>query len=622
MKLKEPISRPPYLLVSASTVTVLGIGAAAAPPRMLMFGWVALGPALAAASARTAVVLAVGGYAFVAGLAISTWQGLLGSADQILRLLVLVCITAIATGLARHQERLQRDAAGAAREREMLAALAEQSADAIIGSTLDGVITAWNAGAERMYGYRAEEVIGRQLAELLPPDRAARLPQALERLAAGEQVWIDESERLHSDGTSLTVSVVVFPIRDQFGLVVGTAATERDITGKKRRETEERLAKERSERAARLESLGQLAGGVAHDFNNLLAIILNYADFLAEEVSEAGAADLARIRDAADRARSLTGQLLLFAKREPTQVEIVDLNDVVTEAGDLLSRTIGANIRLGCRPRSGRLPVRANRGRLDQILLNLVVNARDAMPDGGDVLVETGVAEMTGGPAEPLAPGRYAVLSVRDTGVGMTAEVRDRLFEPFFTTKPPDQGTGLGLATVYGIVGDACGHIGVESQPGAGTTFRILLPLATTPGEVPDCPAPAGPAQGHGERVVVVDDDDFVRDLVVRILRENGYRTSALSEEALAGADLHDAALLVVDVVLRGRSGPEVAGHLRHKWPTLRVLLMSGYNETDLRTRYGIPEAITIVQKPFTAIELLGTVGEALAPAARPPARR
>jgi two-component system cell cycle sensor histidine kinase/response regulator CckA len=218
-----------------------------------------------------------------------------------------------------------------------------------------------------------------------------------------------------------------------------------------------------------MESLGQLAGGVAHDFNNLLAIIVNYADLMADEVTPAGARDLARIRDAADRAGALTSQLLLFAKREPTQVETVELNAVVTDAQELLSRSIGGRIRLTCRTHPDPITVRANRGRLDQILMNLVINARDAMPDGGDVVITTGRTE--------TPSGACAELTVSDTGTGMTAEVRERLFEPFFTTKPVDRGTGLGLSTVYGIVTDAGGHIRVDSAPGAGTTFVILLPL-------------------------------------------------------------------------------------------------------------------------------------------------
>ncbi|WP_328471058.1 PAS domain S-box protein [Actinoplanes sp. NBC_00393] len=512
--------------------------------------------------------------------------------------------------LARRLRERLHEATTAARERHMLAAIVEQSSDAIISSTLDGTLTSWNSGAERIYGYTAEQVLGRPLSDLIGIDQPERLRWALAELAAGRQIRMDETPRIRSDGTAFLVSVIVSPIRDEHGEVVAVAATERDIT-------EEKRALERSARAARLESLGQLAGGVAHDFNNLLAIILNYADFLADEVSGECAGDLSRIRGAAERAKSLTGQLLLFAKREPTDVETVDLNRVVTDAGDLLSRTIGANIRLICRPHPQALPVCANRGRLDQILLNLVINARDAMPDGGMVVVETGWAEVCDGDGTGLAPGPYARLTVSDTGTGMTAEVRDRLFEPFFTTKAADRGTGLGLATVYGIVGDAGGHIGVESTLGIGTSFRILLPPAPVAAGEPV--EPGTPCAGHGELVAVIEDEAFVRDVVLRILQDNGYRTSALDEDTLADADLRDVDLLITDIVLRDEPGPVVADRMRAHHPGLRVLYMSGYSDADLRRRYDLADSVRIVQKPFTAVELLACVGEALAPTAPQP---
>ncbi|AEV83668.1 histidine kinase [Actinoplanes sp. SE50] len=596
------------VLFSVVTVTALAVWSALMPTRMLLFGTVAIGPALAAAAALPSVVLLVGGYAFAAALAVSTAEGLFGTADQWLRLAFIAWATAVSWGLAVFQRRAQRSASGAARERQVLAAVAEQSGDAIISTSLDGTIVAWNGGATRMYGWPAAEVIGRSLAEILPDDRGDELQRALGELAAGRRLHLDESRRVRRDGTPLLICADVWPIRDENGVVVAAAATERDIT-------EEKLARERSARADRLESLGQLAGGIAHDFNNLLAIILNYADFLDGEVSGEAAEDLRRIRNAADRAKELTGQLLVFAKREPTQVEVIDLNQVVTEAGELLSRTIGENVRLVNRPSAAPMPVRANRARLDQILLNLVINARDAMPDGGVVVVETDLVEVGEGPAAPLPPGRYARLTVSDTGCGMTAEVRDRLFEPFFTTKPPDRGTGLGLATVYGIVGDAGGTIGVESAPGVGTTFRILLPSAAVPAGASPGPSQAELAHGHGELVLVVEDDEFVRDLVIRILRDNGYRATALGDGPLAALDLHDVALVITDVVQPGRSGPALAARLRARRPDLRVLFISGYSDADVRREHRIEPEARIVQKPFTAVELLAGVGEALAAA-------
>ncbi|PRX19257.1 two-component system sensor histidine kinase NtrB [Actinoplanes italicus] len=470
-----------YLWASVATVTVLAVLSAISPPRMLTFGMLALGPALAMASSSPACVLGVGGYALAAAFAISTWQGLLGTLDQILRLLVMAAVTGISWAITRHRRALLDGAADAARERDLLAAFAAQSSDAIVVSTLGGTITAWNVGAEHLYGYTADEAIGTDVRRLLSPERVRVMDQTMADLAAGRHIRLDEVRRIRRDGSEVLVSVAVSPIRDASGAVVAVAATERDISERKKREDEERLEAERRSRAERMESLGHLAGGVAHDFNNMLAIIVNYTDLLADEVTPDGAPDLARIRDAADRAGSLVDQLLLFAKREPTQVETVDLNDVTQEAGELLRRGIGCGIQLVCQGYPGPIPVRANRGRLDQILLNLVINARDAMPDGGTVAIEADLTEVRAGPRNPVTPGPYARLTVSDTGTGMTPEVRDRLFEPFFTTKPADKGTGLGLSTVYGIVSDAGGHITVESAAGIGTTFVILLPLATDP---------------------------------------------------------------------------------------------------------------------------------------------
>ncbi|RZU53512.1 PAS domain S-box-containing protein [Krasilnikovia cinnamomea] len=378
--------------------------------------------------------------------------------------------------------RAGRAAVATAHRKMMLATIVDQSADATFAITLDGIITAWNSGAERIYGYTTDEVIGRSVTMLLRPERARLLHLVLAELAEGNQYHLDDAPRRRKDGSEVFVSTILWPLRDTDGVIIGGAATERDVTARKQREAEEKIAEERAARAARLESLGQLAGGVAHDFNNLLAIILNSAELLADETGDQGdqaAQDLSRIRAAAERGRELTSQLLLFAKRDTREAETIDLNTVVTDATDLLSRPIGPTITLRCQLCPATVPVSANRGHLDQILLNLVINARDAMPHGGTIDIETGITGLAEGPAQPLPAGSYAQLTIRDNGTGMSAEVKDRLFEPFFTTKPEDQGTGLGLATVYGIVADAGGTITVDSTPGAGTTFRILLPLAT-----------------------------------------------------------------------------------------------------------------------------------------------
>ncbi|MEU7906182.1 ATP-binding protein [Actinoplanes sp. NPDC049118] len=508
-----------------------------------------------------------------------------------------------------------RTYADTARYKAMLAAIVEQSADATIALTLDGVITAWNTAAERVYGFTAEEAIGRSPTIFMLPSRAHLVRYTLGEVAAGRQIRIEGAPRLRKDGSQIRVSTIVVPIRDENGVVVAAAATERDVTARMRREAEEQLANDRAERAGRLESLGQLAGGVAHDFNNLLAIILSCAEFIAEEPGELMADDLARIRDAARRGQALTTQLLMFAKREPAQAENVDLNSAVTGANDLLGRTIGGNITLRCQTYDGALPVRVDRGRLDQILLNLVINARDAMPGGGVIDVDTDLVELaTGIVVMPLPAGRYAQLTVSDNGTGMSAEVRDRLFEPFFTTKPSEKGTGLGLATVYGIVIDAEGTITVDSTPGVGTTFRILLPVVTQSAEADGQPAPGpGDGLGNGERILVVEDDDTVRDDVVRILNPNGYRATAVRDaESALRMDLDNVDLLITDMILPDRHGAAVADQIHAQHPDLPVLFIAGQSDPMVVSESATAERTCTMYKPFTADELLSNVGKAL----------
>ncbi|GIE85370.1 PAS domain-containing sensor histidine kinase [Actinoplanes regularis] len=500
----------------------------------------------------------------------------------------------------------------AARNRAILAAIVEQSADATLAVTLDGTITTWNSGAERVYGYTADEVLGHSVKMLLLPDREALLASVLADLAAGRQFQYEEAPRLRKDGSEIFVSALLGPLCDDDGRIIGGAATERDITARKQREAEQKIADQHAAIATRLESLGLLASGVAHDFNNMLAIILNCTEFVAEDTGDEVAEDLNRIRNAVKRARELTSQLLVFAKREPTQVEIVDLNVVVTDATDLLRRSIGANITLNSQTCSGALPVRANRGRLDQILLNLVVNARDAMPDGGAVTITTGITEVPEDPARNLSAGRYAELAVSDNGTGMSAEVKDRLFEPFFTTKPADKGTGLGLATVYGIVGDAGGTITVDSTLGVGTTFRILLPVVVHPAGA-EAETPETPESGCGEHILIIEDEDTVRELVVRILNRNGYRATAVGDaDSALRMDLDDIALSVIDMNLPDRPGRAIAAELQIAHPALPVLFITGQGDDSADPTTDANGATRIVYKPFTAAELLSNVATAL----------
>jgi PAS domain S-box-containing protein len=386
------------------------------------------------------------------------------------------------------------------------------------------------------------------------------------------------------------------------------------------------------QQAQRLEILGQLAGGVAHDFNNLLAVILNYATFVTDELTAgpaadvaAAARDVAQIQRAAERAAALTHHLLAFARREVVRPRVLDLNAVVVDVEELLRRTIGEDVLLSTDLAPDIRPVLMDPGRLEQVLMNLAVNARDAMTGGGTLRIETVNVDIDVDVEAPVSP--YVRMRISDTGRGMSAEVLDRAFEPFYTTKPEGMGTGLGLATVYGIVTQAGGSITVRSRIGVGTTVTILLP-ATAEIAVPVDEAVPVLLRGNGETVLVVEDEDALRAVTERILTGHGYRVLAAADGvqavALAGAHDGEIRLLVTDVVMPNMAGTEVADRIRAVRPETEVLFMSGYAQNDLVARSEIEGDVHLIDKPFTAFALLQQAGEILErdrpePAGRPP---
>ena len=389
--------------------------------------------------------------------------------------------------------------------------------------------------------------------------------------------------------------------------------------------TQERLAQ-----AQRLESLGQLAGGVAHDFNNLLAVILNYAEFAAGELAaatesdwagrcESARDDLAQISRAGVRAAGLIRQLLAFARREVLQPEVLDLDTVITAVEDMLRRTLGEHVELVTSLAGDLHPVLADPGRLEQVLVNLAVNARDAMPGGGTLTIETGnitvdADSIAGGSESP--PGPQVRLRVSDTGNGMSPEVIEHAFEPFFTTKPEGGGTGLGLATVYGILRQADGQIRIYSEAGGGTTFTINLPATT---QAP-APAPEPPATyertPRGETVLVVEDEAALREVTRRILARNGYQviTAASGPEALDIVRDHEGEihLLVTDVIMPHMLGKEVAEQVLAIKPETEVLYMSGYARPVLASQGRLEPGVALVEKPFSEADLLAKAGQVL----------
>jgi two-component system cell cycle sensor histidine kinase/response regulator CckA len=639
------------------------------------------------------------------------------------------------TGWKRAEERIRE-----------LGAIVESSDDAILGKTLDGIITSWNKGAEKIYGYVENEVIGQPISILVPTDRQDEAPQILGRLARGEAVDHYETVRRRKDGQEIQISLTISPIRNLAGRITGASSIARDVTERKRverelLESEERfreltenihevfwvsdlektqmiyvspayeriwgrsceslyaspkswteaihpedkgrvvavmannslqvshdityrivrpdgsirwirdrafpvhdaagrvirkagIAEDVTERrqlemqlrqAQKMEAVGQLAGGVAHDFNNLLGVILNYATFVREELTDADAArwgpvreDVEQIEQAARRATDLTHQLLAFARREVIHPEVISLGDSVRDTQQLLRRSLGEHIELSTSLEDELWPVLADPGQMEQILVNLAVNARDAMPGGGRLLIETAnvdVDESYASTRPGLEPGRYVQLRVSDNGEGMDTQTLERAFEPFYTTKPKGEGTGLGLATIYGIITQAGGYVRLYSERGFGTACTVMLPATEAQAPIAR-PPDERDLSGRGEFVLVVEDEDGIREVARRVLDRGGYRvlTAASGQEAIELVHAHDGPidLLITDVIMPGMMGHEVAAEIAALRPSTRIMYMSGYAQPLVGPSQGLPEDTILIEKPFTERSLMLKVREAL----------
>jgi signal transduction histidine kinase/ActR/RegA family two-component response regulator len=434
----------------------------------------------------------------------------------------------------------------------------------------------------------------------------------------GERVPPYETERIDKTGTRIPVSVSLSAIRGAGGSITGLAAVCRDLT-------EWRRLEEQYRQAQKMEAVGRLAGGVAHDFNNILTVVNGFSELVIDALprGDANREFVREVRRAGERAAGLTRQLLAFSRRQVLHPQVLDVNAVVTNLVKMLGRLLGEDVALEADLRRGVGPILADPGQIEQVLLNLSVNARDAMPTGGRLTIRTADAEVTADHAPPgIKPGQFVVLTVSDTGTGMTDEVKAHIFEPFFTTKEVGQGTGLGLATVHGIVEQSGGFVGVESRLGEGTTFRVYLPRTAKTG---GCDSTHGvPAAARGtETVLLVEDEPAVRALAARVLRQSGYTVLEAegSREAVAAAQAHRGRLhlLVTDVVMPGQGGRSLAERLRAADPKLKVLFMSGYTD-DAIVHHGIrTDRVHFLQKPFTPLALAATVREILdAPDAEP----
>lgn len=637
----------------------------------------------------------------------------------------------------------------AERARALLASIVQSSHDAIVTTDLAGVVLTWNPGAERLYGHTADEMLGRPIDPIIPPERRVDEEEVRSLVRIGGRMDRYRTYRLHADGTQIAVSLLVSPLLDHDGAIVGMTTTARDISEREhaeamvqaildaapdallgvddagnvvlvnaeaermfgfarhdlthmavhrllpdglptasavlrtgndstpldterldspagqswatrtarrrdgsevsvdiscsaldtdngrmvvaavrditdrlaaqaeqqslREEAEQQKLEARFQRTERLESLGQLAGGIAHDFNNLLAVILNYSSFIVEDGADTHfARDAEQIARAARRGSELTHQLLAFARREVIRPRPLDVNTVVAEVHQMLLRSLGEHITLTMNT-ADRLPaVMADPGQLAQVLVNLAVNARDAMPAGGDLTIDTAAVEVDDEHAAGRTgtkPGMYVRVRVSDTGTGMPKEVIDKAFDPFFTTKPSGQGTGLGLATVYGIITQAGGAVQIYSEAGLGTTITMLLPV--TDAELPqDTPTESAPdLDGHGTTVLVVEDETALRVVTERILLRAGYTvlTAADGVEALRVAGSHPDRIdwLLTDVIMPGMLGKDIAEAIVAARPDTRVLFMSGYAQPVLTTHGTLAADVRLLEKPFTSAELV-----------------
>jgi PAS domain S-box-containing protein len=495
-----------------------------------------------------------------------------------------------------------------------LAAIVESSDDAIVGLNLDGLIQTWNSGAQKLYGYAALEVMGKPFSILVPSERANRLVDRLAKIKCGTHVEAHETMRIRKDGTLVDVSAQFSAIKDRNGTIIGISSINHDIT-------EQKKLKDQFRQAQKMEAFGQLAGGVAHDFNNLLTVIGGYSDLLLSNSlpAESSRGLIEEIKKAGDRAAGLTRQLLAFSRQQVLAPTVLDLNAIVRDTEKMLKRLIGEDIELTSVLDLTLARVMADPGQIEQVVMNLAVNARDAMPQGGKLTIETGNVDLDDSYAQlgpEVKPGRYATLAVSDTGCGMNEATKQRLFEPFFTTKEVGKGTGLGLATVYGIVKQGSGFIQVYSEPGVGSTFKVYFPSVKEKRSSDKAPSGHSKAATGTETLLLVEDEDGVRQFTRRVLLRHGYTVLEASQatEAIRICEQHSGPihLIVSDVVMPGMGGRKLAEHLITLRPEIKVLYVSGYTDDSI-VRHGVVAAETaFLQKPFTPVALAKKVREVL----------
>jgi PAS domain S-box-containing protein len=509
-----------------------------------------------------------------------------------------------------------RPAESATRE-EIFARLLEGIRDcAIYLLDLNGQVDSWNAGAERIKGYSAGEIIGRHFSEFYTPeDRAAGLPSFALATAARTGKFEGEGWRVRKDGTKFWASVLIDAIRDGNELI-GFAKITRDMT-------ERQAMQEQLHQSQKMEAIGQLTGGVAHDFNNLLTVILGNLDTLSQQVPPEHARwrrAIDQAMRASERAANLTQQLLAFARRQPLKPKAVEINRLLSRWAELVRRTLPEAISIRRIEDADAGSVEVDQNQLENALLNLAVNARDAMPNGGTLTVETARTVVQARDVNvpfDLKAGDYALICVSDTGTGMSQEVLERAFEPFFTTKPLGQGTGLGLSQVFGFVKQSGGNIKMYSRAGHGTTIKIYLPRMSEQALVQEDArrTAATPDGRRSESILVVEDNEDVRAFSSEALRDYGFNVLEAADAAEALRILEGKTpidLLFTDIGLPGLTGRELVATVQRKYPGMRILFTSGYAQMPSPTSSRWMSDIPLLSKPFTRSQLYDRVAQAL----------